>query len=61
MKELIQAKISEINKQINDNMNVLLPYKDAVISVDSHIAELIQSTALLFIMRKRLEDLLSKC
>lgn len=57
-RQQLEILLMETNERISTNLKVISRYKDATISIDSSIAELIQVTALWMVQRKRIEAVL---
>lgn len=57
-RQQLEFLLKDANEKISTNLKVISPYKDATISIDSSIAELIQVTALWMVQKKRIETLL---
>ena len=57
-RQQLEILLMETNERISTNLKVISRYKDATISIDSSIAELIQVTALWMVQKKRIETLL---
>ena len=57
-RQQLEFLLKDANEKISTNLKVISLYKDATISVDSSIAELIQVTALWMVQKKRIETLL---
>lgn len=57
-RQQLEFLLKDANEKISTNLKVISLYKDATISIDSSIAELIQVTALWMVQRKRIETLL---
>lgn len=57
-RQQLEFLLKDANEKISTNLKVISLYKDATISIDSSIAELIQVTALWMVQKKRIETLL---
>ena len=57
-RQQLEFLLKDANEKISTNLKVISLYKDATISIDSSIAELIQVTALCMVQKKRIETLL---
>ena len=57
-RQQLEFLLKDTNEKISINLKIISLYKDATISIDSSIAELIQLTALWMVRRKRIETLL---
>ena len=57
-RQQLEFLLKDANEKISTNLKVISLYKDATISIDSSIAELIQVTALWMVQKKRIEMLL---
>lgn len=57
-RQQLEILLMETNERISTNLKVISRYKDATISIDSSIAELIQVTALWMVQKKRIEAVL---
>lgn len=57
-RQQLEILLMETNERISTNLKVISRYKDAIISIDSNLAELIQITALWMVQKKRIEAVL---
>ena len=57
-RQQLEFLLKDTNEKISINLNIISLYKDATISIDSKIAELIQLTALWMVQKKRIEAVL---
>ena len=57
-RQQLEFLLKDANEKISTNLKVISLYKDATISIDSRIAELIQLTALWMVQKKRIEAVL---
>ena len=57
-RQQLEFLLKDANEKISTNLKVISLYKDATISIDSSIAELIQLTALWMVQKKRIEAVL---
>lgn len=57
-RQQLEFLLKDANEKISTNLKAISLYKDATISIDSSIAELIQVTALWMVQKKRIETLL---
>lgn len=57
-RQQLEILLMETNERISTNLKVISSYKDAIISIDSSVAELIQITALWMVQKKRIEAVL---
>ena len=57
-RQQLEILLMETNERISTNLKVISRYKDAIISIDSNMAELIQITALWMVQKKRIEAVL---
>ena len=57
-RQQLEFLLKDTNEKISINLEIISLYKDATISIDSSIAELIQVTALWMVQKKRIETLL---
>ena len=57
-RQQLEFLLKDTNEKISINLKIISLYKDATISIDSSIAELIQVTALWMVQKKRIETLL---
>lgn len=57
-RQQLEILLMETNERVSTNLKVISRYKDATISIDSSIAELIQVTALWMVQKKRIEAVL---
>lgn len=57
-RQQLEFLLKDTNEKISINLKIISLYKDATISIDSRIAELIQLTALWMVQKKRIEAVL---
>ena len=57
-RQKLEFLLKDTNEKISINLEIISLYKDATISIDSSIAELIQLTALWMVQKKRIEAVL---
>ena len=57
-RQQLEFLLKDTNEEISINLKIISLYKDATISIDSSIAELIQVTALWMVQKKRIEAVL---
>lgn len=57
-RQQLEFLLKDTNEKISINLKIISLYKDATISIDSSIAELIQLTALWMVQKKRIEAVL---